>query len=238
MEQFSWKKLIQLEKNVHGKKWNSFRFFFAVKSQYIDQMSKIRSFERSDIHLSCMLKTIITFIAKWKFRYKLLCTWCFDFWKKHQSPAKRTPNYGKILVEMICKKIIKWKRKKNWNQTAFMPCVRLWFAINFFSSCFYILLCLLAITPLWLYCYRDYRNGSFWSWIKCRNKRTKSTTFIFATTKKKKCFKAMLIAEHTLIMLWRKPRASERNKHVKYIYSISDMMRWAKPYAISAHIFN
>lgn len=30
-----------------------------------------------------------------------------------------------------------------------MPCVRLWFAINFFSSCFYILLCLLAITPLW-----------------------------------------------------------------------------------------
>lgn len=92
----------------------------------------------------------------------------------------------KFWSKWFAKKIIKWKRKKNWNQTAFMPCVRLWFAINFFSSCFYILLCLLAITPLWLYCYRDYRNGSFWSWIKCRNKRTKSTTFIFATTKKKK----------------------------------------------------
>lgn len=139
-----------------------------------------------------------------------------SIFEKHQSPAKRTPNYGKILVKMICKKIIKWKRKKNWNQTAFLPCVRLWFAINFFSSCFYILLCLLAITPLWSIATETTEMGHFdlESSVEISEQKVQHS---YLLQRKKNGFKAMLIAEHTLIMLWRKPRASERNKHVKYI---------------------
>lgn len=155
-----------------------------------------------------------------------------------EKNTNRRQNERQTLVKMICKKIIKWKRKKNWNQTAFMPCVRLWFAINFFSSCFYILLCLLAITPLWSIATETTEMGHFDLESSVEISEQKVQHSYLLQRRKKKCFKAMLIAEHTLIMLWRKPRASERNKHVKYIYSISDMMRWAKPYAISAHIFN
>lgn len=139
----------------------------------------------------------------------------FRFLKNTNRRQNERQTMAKFWLKWFAKKIIKWK-KKNWNQTAFLPCVRLWFAINFFSSCFYILLCLLAITPLWSIATETTEMGHFdlESSVEISEQKVQHS---YLLQRKKNGFKAMLIAERTLIMLWRKPRASERNKHVKYI---------------------